>query len=120
MSPDEATIFDVVKAARLVTQFPGDADKASFLADPTTQSAVIHQLLVIGEAVKRLSDSLRVRHAGVPWRVIAGMRDVLIHHYDAVDLDVVWKTASDDVPRLLALLEPLAPTQTRDANAPGA
>src|SRR3712207_2363509 len=109
MSPDDAALLDIVKAARLVVNFLGDADKATFIADPKTQSAVIHQLLVLGEAVKRLSDPSRQRHPDVPWRMIAGMRDILIHQYDAVDLDEVWKTARDDIPRLLALIEPLVP-----------
>ena len=118
MSSDDAALVDIVKAARLVVSFRGDADKTAFLADQKTQSAVIHQLLVIGEAVKRLSKPFRQRHPGVPWRLIAGMRDKLIHHYDAVDLDEVWKTAHDDVPRLLSMLEPLAPESSQVADPP--
>ena len=118
MSPDDAALLDIVKAARLIIAFRGDADKAGFLADSKTQSAVIHQLLIVGEAVKRLSDSFRLRHPGVPWRMIAGMRDKLIHHYDAVDLDEVWKTAHDDVPSLLTIVEPLTPISELEANAP--
>ena len=73
----------------------------AFEVDLKTQSAVLHQLLVIGEAVKRLSPTFRVRHAHVPWSLIAGMRDHLIHGYDAVDLDEVWRTVRRDLPALL-------------------
>lgn len=75
--------------------------KAAFLEDYKTQSAVLHQLMVIGEAVKRLSVEFRDDHPVVPWSLIAGMRDKLIHGYDIVDLDEVWRTAEVDVPELL-------------------
>jgi uncharacterized protein with HEPN domain len=83
--------------------------KSQFLNDIKTQSAVLHQLLILGEAVKRLSDDFRQRHATIPWRLIAGMRDKLIHGYDSVDLDEVWKTTSQDMPNLLSQIEPLLP-----------
>lgn len=69
---------------------------------------MVHQLLVLGEAVKRLSEAFRASHPEVPWRAIAGMRDKLIHGYDVVDRDEVWNTVTTDLPRLLTLLEPLA------------
>lgn len=84
-------------------------DKNAFLADIKTQSSAPHQLLLPGEAVKRLSDDFRKRHAGVPCKQIAGMRDHLIHRYDAVDLEEVWKTVTVDLPVLAGALERLAP-----------
>ena len=68
-----------------------------------------YQLLVLGEAVKRLSPEFRERHPDIPWVLIADMRDNLIHEYDSVDLEEVWSTAGRDVPRLQALLAPLLP-----------
>jgi uncharacterized protein with HEPN domain len=75
-----------------------------------TQSAVLHQLLVLGEAVKRLSGDFRDAHPEVPWRLIAGMRDKLIHHYDSVDLDEVWRVAERDIPYLAEQIVPLLPS----------
>jgi uncharacterized protein with HEPN domain len=76
----------------------GGRDK--FLADPMVQDAVIRNLEVIGEAVKGLSEDLRAAHPDVPWRQIAGMRDVLIHHYFGVKLETVWQVVADHVPPL--------------------
>ena len=109
MSRDRATLLDIERASRLIIEFTRGMDVEDFLDDVKTQSAVLHQLLVLGEAVKRLSPEFRGRHPGVPWALIAGMRDNLIHEYDTVDLDEVWSTAKRDVPRLLLSLNPPQP-----------
>jgi len=62
-------------------------------------------LTVVGEAVKRLSMDFRDRNPQIPWTLIAGMRDHLIHAYDLVDWDEVWKTSTKDVPDLLQKIE---------------
>lgn len=113
MSPDNdaATLLDIARAARLIAQFRGDLSKEAFMDDLKTQSAILHQLLVIGEAVKRLSAEFRARQTKIPWALMAGMRDNLIHGYDAVDLDEVWKTADSDIPALLSALGPLLPAE---------
>jgi len=94
-----------------VTEFKGKLAKQAFLRDIKTQSAILHQLLVIGEAVKRLSEDFRTQHPEIPWLRIAGMRDKLIHAYDAVDLDEVWKTVTKDIAPLISFLEPLVPKE---------
>ncbi len=82
MRRDDATLLDLLKAARLALVFVGDATLQEFLDDPKTQSAVFHQLLLLGEGAKRLSVQFRDQHSQVPWKHIAGMRDKLIHEYD--------------------------------------
>lgn len=111
MSRDDATILDILKAAQLSVEFAANLDQESFYADLKTQSAVVHQLLVLGEAVKRLSNQFREDNPQIPWRLIAGMRDNLIHGYDVVDLEEVWNTIIRDIPKLLHLLEPLVPAE---------
>lgn len=110
MSRDEATLLDIARAGQLARTFIQGVDRAGFLGDLKTQSAVIHQLLILGEAVKRLSQEYCEAHPQIPWSLIAGMRDKLIHHYDIVDLDQVWTTVQNDVPALLAVVQPLPPT----------
>jgi len=111
MSRDETILLDIARVARLVLEFKQGMDKAAFLKDIKTQSAILHQLMVMGEAVKRLSHDFRARHPEIPWGLIAGMRDKLIHGYDIVDLDEVWKTSDVDMSDLLSLIEPLLPKQ---------
>lgn len=112
MSRDNAVVLDILKSVKLAKEFAGEPDKASFFRDLKTQSAVLHQLLLAGEAVKRLSENFRNAHPEIPWKDIAGMRDVLIHQYDDVDLEEVWKTIRTEVPKLIVLLEPLAPPKS--------
>jgi uncharacterized protein with HEPN domain len=109
MSRDEATLLDIARSLRLIVEFRGTMNETDFLDDAKTQSAVLHQLLVFGEAVKRLSPEFRARHPEAPRALIAGMRDNLIHEYDSVDLEEVWSTVERDVPRLFASLEQLLP-----------
>jgi len=111
MPRDDTTLLDIARAARRVLEFKQGLDKTAFLNDPKTQSAVLHQLLILGESVKRLSDEFRDQHPAIPWRLMAGMRDKLIHEYDDVDLDEVWNVAEKDVPHLVQWLEPLLPSK---------
>lgn len=83
--------------------------RQQFLADWKAQSILQHQLMILGEAVKRLSQEFRDLHPEIPWRGIAGERDVLVHQYDAVDLPEVWLVVAEKVPPLLAFLETVAP-----------
>lgn len=79
----------------------------TFLASRLIQDGVIRNLEVIGEATKNLSSELREANPGVPWRQIAGMRDVLIHDYLKVNLTRVWRTVEWDLPPLQAVLRQL-------------
>ncbi len=98
---DDIVLKDIINAAQLIAAFVDDVGKDDFIDDWKTRSAVLYQLTVIGEAVKRLSPEFRVAQPQVPWASMAGMRDHLVHAYDLVDWDEVWETATRDVPGLL-------------------
>lgn len=109
---DSAVLLDISHAANLIAKFLAGKDKTAFLDDELTQSAVLHQILVVGEAAKRLSSKFRASHPEVPWSNMAGMRDKLIHAYEAVDYEEVWSTATKDIPALLAWVTPLLPEES--------
>lgn len=114
MARDDATLLQVCEAARLARSFVAGMDQETFAQDARARSAVLYQLLVIGEAAKRLSEELKATRSTIPWKAVAGMRDRLIHGYDVIDVDQVWHTVQEDLPTLLDVLEPLVPP----ANAP--
>ena len=107
MSRDDTSILDILRAAHLILEFTDSMSREAFTSDLKTQSAVLHQLLVIGEAVKRLSFEYRAGHPDLPWKRMAGMRDNLIHAYDGIDMKEVWTTITRDIPDLIQRLKPL-------------
>jgi len=83
------------------------------------QDAVVRNFEVIGEAVKRIPESLKEERPDIPWRRIAGLRDVLIHQYMRVDLEAVWAIVRDDLPEFKqAVAEILAEMQDRLSISP--
>jgi uncharacterized protein with HEPN domain len=105
---DDIVLKDILNAAQLIAEFVEGFEKDAFINDWKTRSAVLYQLTVIGEAVKRLSAEFRLAHAQVPWALMAGMRDHLVHAYDLVDWDEVWETATRDMAGLLKEIGHLA------------
>ncbi len=106
-SRDLDYITDILAAAHLIEAFLAGRDWEAFEADLMCQSAVVRQLEIIGEATKRLSGTFRKNHPDIPWQKMAGMRDILIHAYDAVDLSEVWNATVQSIPQLIERLEPL-------------
>jgi len=102
---DAATLTDLITACSRVMEFIHGANRSDLDHNQQMLSACCYQIAVIGEAVKRLSPATRSKHPEVRWKDIAGMRDRLIHGYDVVDIDELWKTATQDVPALLQQLK---------------
>ena len=86
-------------------KFSSNLKKNEFLKDRFSQSAIIRELEIVGEATKNLSESFRKKYSNVEWTLIAGMRDKLIHHYFGVDLDTVWDILEYDLPNLKKEIE---------------
>ena len=111
MQRDAASLLDILTAARLARDFVTDSSKELFLDDVKSQAAVTREIEVIGEATKRISAEFKASHQEIPWRKMAGMRDVLIHAYDKVDVDELWQAVESSIPELILLIEPLVPRE---------
>ena len=110
-SRDLNSVIDILIAARLIGQFIEGIDKEIFESDLMRQSAVIRQLEIIGEATKRLSQDFRAVYPQIPWRQMAGMRDILIHNYDDIELNEVWNVATISIPELIEQIEDILPPE---------
>jgi uncharacterized protein with HEPN domain len=106
VSRDELYLQHVLDAIEKVERYVA-VGHAEFMAASHWQDAVIRQLEIIGEAVKRISPEILDRRPDIPWRRIAGMRDVLIHDYMGVDLEAVWRVTQDDLSALRQAIEEL-------------
>lgn len=107
MPRDQETLIDIVQAAQRVIRFTQGISRTELESNEEKQAAILYQLTIIGEATKRLSPDLRNQNPTIPWKQMAGMRDIVTHHYDEVDPDVIWDVVQDDIPRLLTMLSPL-------------
>ncbi|HNT93171.1 MAG: DUF86 domain-containing protein [Bacteroidales bacterium] len=109
MKDDRIYIEHILQSINRIEQYISGKDHQSFSNDFMTQDAVVRQLEIMGEATKRISKGLRIINPQIPWSDMAGMRDILIHDYIDVDLDIVWKTASESIVNLKNLLQDLTP-----------
>ena len=89
----------IVECIQKIERFTAEG-KSRFFRDPMVHDAVLRNLEIIGEAAKRLDISYRQAHSEIPWRALAGLRDVLIHQYEGVDLEKVWTIVEHDLPGL--------------------
>jgi uncharacterized protein with HEPN domain len=96
---------DILESVDDVESFIRGMSFEEFKRDRKTISAVVRSIEVIGEAAKRIPRSLKAKYKGVPWREMAGMRDKLIHEYFGVDVEILWKTAKDDIPPLKRVVQ---------------
>lgn len=78
-------------------------------ADENLRLALVHLIQIVGEAAARVSREFRDRHPEIPWTEIIGMRHKVVHDYLGVDEDIVWQVVTTDLPKLVAVLEPLVP-----------
>jgi uncharacterized protein with HEPN domain len=108
---DAGSLVDMLKAARKVVLYATGLDEVSFIDSSRDQDAILRQLTIVGEAAKRVSNEFRKSHPEVPWRRVAGFRDVVVHDYFKVDLEEVWRIVQGDVPALIAVIEPLVPPE---------
>ena len=95
---------DILDAIDAIETFTSGIDFESFAQNLEKVFAVSRGLEIIGEAVKRIPDSVRSQYPDIPWRDIAGMRDKLIHDYFNADVRIIWKAVQEDVPMLKMMI----------------
>ncbi len=86
----------ILDSTRKIKQYISGMDFSAFLLDEKTQSAVIMQLHVVGELSKNMPEEIKLE-IDLPWKKISGMRDIVAHDYFKLDLESVWKTATEDI-----------------------
>ena len=91
---------DVAGAIAKVRRYVAGMSKESFASDEKTVDAVVRNLEVIGEAVKQVPEDVRNTYPAVEWKKLAGLRDILIHHYFGIDMDIVWDIIEHKLPIL--------------------
>ncbi len=93
-------IKDILESIEKIEEYTKDIDFKEFSKDVKTQDSVIRRLEIIGEAVKNIPDNVRNKYPDIPWKNIAGLRDVLIHSYFGVNLKRTWNVVKKDIPEL--------------------
>jgi uncharacterized protein with HEPN domain len=107
MKDDNVYLQHIAEAIVKIESYTAGLTEDSFIKTPLVQDGVIRQFEIIGEATKHLSVGTRERADEIPWRVIAGMRDTLIHEYFGISMKMVWETVVHDVPLLKAEVQKL-------------
>lgn len=97
-------IDDMIEAGERAIRHLGPLDCAGLQNDELRGDAIVRTLEIVGEASKRVSESIRNRFPEVPWRLVAGMRDRLIHKYEDVNWTIVWNVVTVELPPLLIKL----------------
>ena len=105
MRREKLYLEDIIEAANAIASFVQGQTVESFESSNVLESAVAYQLMIIGEAVSRLSDDLKKRYPETPWGDIAGLRNQAVHNYFGLIWDQIWDTATEEVPALRAQVQ---------------
>jgi len=105
MRLDRQRLQDILEAGRQILEFAANRSKTELEEDAQFKSAVLYQLLVIGEATKNVSDALKTKYPRVPWRALYHFRNYAAHEYFRVETDAVWGTVSTEISSLVTDIE---------------
>ena len=90
----------VLESIQLIEDYVKGRKKSEFLKITQLQDSVIRRIEIIGEAIKNIPDDFRETYPKIPWKQIIGMRDILIHQYFGIDLNLAWEVIEKDLPKL--------------------
>jgi uncharacterized protein with HEPN domain len=90
----------ILDAINLIEEYTKDKKKTEFLESVQLQDSVIRRIEIIGEAFKNIPNDIKEFYKSIPWKEITGMRDILIHQYFGVDLELTWEVIRTDLPKL--------------------
>lgn len=109
MQRDLQFLLDMLQSAELIRAYTARCSKDEFLENVQLQDSVIRRLLVIAEAARRVSETTRQALPQIAWQEINGMRNRLVHEYDAVNLSIVWDVVQSEIPSLIEELKGQVP-----------
>ena len=95
---DEAAMARYAEAAKAAREYVAGTEKDALAGDRRTSDAVVRNLEIVGEAVKKLPAQVKRDHPEVEWKKIAGLRDILVHDYFGIDMDIVWDVVQNKLP----------------------
>jgi len=98
----DARVFieHILESIELIEQYLKGRSKSDFMAATQLQDSVIRRIEIIGEAVRHIPEDIKTRYPDIRWKEIAGMRDILIHKYFGIDLELTWEAVTRDIPAL--------------------
>jgi uncharacterized protein with HEPN domain len=103
-------ITHIAESLELIESYIEGRNKEEFLTSVGLQDMILRRLEIIGEAVKNLPRDFCEIHPGIPWKKLAGLRDVLIHHYFGIDTELVWIVLTRELPPLKTQIDEIRKT----------
>jgi uncharacterized protein with HEPN domain len=111
---DSAYLWDMLQAAKEVESMLDEYDLSAFLANRVMVRAIERSVEILGESARRVSMTYREDHTEIPWREIIGQRNILAHEYGQIDHELLYKTATEDIPDLISIIQNLLPPLDED------